>query len=249
MNTRSKVLVAALMASAVGIAATPSFAEPGDGMRKQTQQMAHRDDDRRGGDEHRRGGPGHHGAGDRDGHGPRGPGGPGGMGDGPRGGMPEILIERFDVNEDGTITAEEIATVNAERVGEYDTDGNGALSLEEFKALWADTMNLRIVRDFQQLDPDGDASVTLEEYSVRYDTMLERLDRNDDGAIDEAELAGPRGGPGGPGKGHGGPGMGKGPGPGNGPGMGNGPGDGMGKGPGNGPGKGPGPKEPAPQNG
>ena len=232
MNSRSKILVAALMASAVGIVATPSFADAGDGMRNQPQQMAFRgqgrDDDHRGGYAR---GPGHHGGGDwdRDEHGPRGPGGPGGMGDGLRGEMPEILVERFDVNKDGTITAEEIATVNAERVGKYDADGNGALSLAEFKALWADTMNLRIVRDFQQLDPDGDASVTLDEYSARFDRMMKNLDHNGDDVIDEAELAGPRGGPGGPGHGPHGPGMG--PGPDNGPGRGPGPDNAPGKGP------------------
>ncbi len=75
MKTRSKILVAALMASAVGVAAAPSFADSGNGMRKQPQQMAFRGH----GDDDRRGGPGHHGGDwDGDGHGPRGPGGPGG---------------------------------------------------------------------------------------------------------------------------------------------------------------------------
>jgi len=55
------------------------------------------------------------------------------------------------------------------------------------------------VREFQQLDPNGDASVTLEEYSDRFDRMMKNLDRNGDGVLDASELAGPRGGAGGPG--------------------------------------------------
>ena len=39
MKTPSKILVAALMASAVGVAAAPSFADSGDGMRNQQQRQ------------------------------------------------------------------------------------------------------------------------------------------------------------------------------------------------------------------
>lgn len=204
MKTRNKFLVAVLTASVAGAAiAAPAFAQSGEAV-AENKQVAFRGHDRdgerggygehrgpRGGKHAERGGPRGHG-------GPKGPraGGPGGPG-GP--GMAEFLIERFDVDEDGTITAAEIEAVNAERVGNYDTDGDNALTLEEFTALWTDTNKERIVREFQQLDPDGDASVTLEEYSERFDKMMSRLDRDDDGVIGEDELRGPRG----PGKGMG----------------------------------------------
>ena len=206
MKTRNKFLVAVLTASVAGASiAAPVFAQSSEGAAENVKQVAFRghdrDGERRGYGEHRgprggkyaeRGGPRGHG-----GHkGPRagGPGGPG---------MAEFLIERFDVNEDGTITAEEIASVNAERVGNYDANGDNALTLEEFTALWTDTNKERIVREFQRLDPNGDATITLEEYSERFDKMMSRLDRNDDGAIEEDEMRGPRGPGKGPGKGPG----------------------------------------------
>lgn len=203
MRTRTRIIVAALMATAVGVAAVPSFADDKSGA---PDQLAFY-------------GPGRDGDGPgwRDGHGPRGPrdggmharfahgpgmGGPGmgprgpgmgpGFGDGPRGGA-TFLVERFDVNKDGTITKDEIASVNTDRVKSYDRDGDGVLSLEEFTALWVDTNKERIVRDFQARDPDGDAKVTLDEYGAPFAKMLAMLDRNNDGSIDANELRGPRG--------------------------------------------------------
>lgn len=222
MKTRTRIIVAALMATAVGVAAVPSFADESGAPDQLAFYGPGRDRD---GD-----GPGW-----RDGHGPRGPrdggmharfaygpgmgmggpgmgpGGPGmgpGFGDGPRGGGMTLLVERFDVNKDGTITKDEIASVNTDRVKSYDKDGDGALSLEEFTALWVETNKERIVRDFQARDPDGDAKVTLDEYAAPFAKMLSMLDQNDDGSIDASELRGPRGdrgpgfgkrGPGGPG--------------------------------------------------
>ena len=221
MNTRTKILLAALMVTAVGVSAVPTFA---DSANRAAGQVAFNGPGR--------GGPGWHdgrgprgdrdgdaqafgwGRGDRDGHGmggPRGGGmsgfgmGPGGMGDGPRGGGMTGLVERFDANKDGTITKDEIATVNVDRVKAYDTDGDGALSLTEFTVLWTETNKERIVRDFQQRDPNGDAKVTLDEYSKPFDQMFAALDNNNDGSIDANELRAPRDGRG-PGFGKRGPG-------------------------------------------
>lgn len=206
MTTRTKILVAALMATVVGVAAVPSFADDNAGS---SMQLAFTGPGRDGG------GPGWH-----DGRGLRGPGmhagghgfggmggpgmgmggpgmgmgGPGGFGDGSRGGGMTGLVERFDANKDGTVTRDEIATVNADRVKTYDTDGDGALSLTEFTVLWTETNKERIVRDFQQRDPNGDAKVTLEEYGAPFAGMLAMLDQNKDGSIDSSELSGPRGG-------------------------------------------------------
>jgi Ca2+-binding EF-hand superfamily protein len=114
-------------------------------------------------------------------------GGPGGPG-------MEMLIERFDVNEDGSITREEVTAVTAEKMKTFDLNGDGALSLDEYKALWTDAMNEAIVRSFQFHDPDGDAKVTLEEYSDNFDKLFARFDRNGDGTIAADEFGPPRGG-------------------------------------------------------
>ena len=102
----------------------------------------------------------------------------------------------------------------------FDKDGDGALSLEEYKVLWADGVNRVIVRSFQAIDPDGDAKVTKDEYSGGVDKLFARFDRNGDGTIAADEFGPPLrrrpagrpvrawvpGGPGkGPGVGPGGP--------------------------------------------
>ena len=222
MKTTPRLVLAALVGTALGTAAIPALADSGE--RGEHQRLAHYDGDRgdrgpgmRGGPHgpgrggppgmaHFQGRPGAPGA--RFGGPMAGPGGPGAPG-------AAMVIERFDVNGDGQITREEVTTVTAEKLKAFDADGDGALSLDEYKALWTDAMNRAIVRSFQFHDPDGDAKVTLDEYSDSFDRMFGRFDRNSDGVIAADEFGPGRGdrpdgpprmGPGGPGKGPGGPG-------------------------------------------
>ena len=90
-----------------------------------------------------------------------------------------------------------------------------SLSLDEYRALWIESMKEPIVRSFQSYDKDGDAKVTIAEFSERLDDLVQRLDHNHDGKIDAQRARRPcrpegPGGPGGPrGFGaHGGPGFG-----------------------------------------
>ena len=50
------------------------------------------------------------------------------------------LIDQFDTNKDGKLTQAEIDAARQERLAEFDADKNGALSLEEYQALWLDAM-------------------------------------------------------------------------------------------------------------
>ncbi|MCB1500963.1 MAG: EF-hand domain-containing protein [Bauldia sp.] len=231
MKIMNRMMLAAMVSTSLGLVAMPALADPGDG---NGRQFAHFDGGRgmRGGPH----GPGR-GDGDHDGS-PRfqggpgmgrhggpmgGPGGPGGS-DGPGGAM---LIERFDANGDGSITLEEVLEVSAEKVKTFDADGDGALSLEEYKALWTDAMNEQIVRSFQFHDPDGDAKVTLDEYTQSFEKMFARIDRDGDGSFAPGDFGPPGDRPDGPprkGPGPGGPGQGMGPGGKGGPQMGPGPG-------------------------
>lgn len=109
-------------------------------------------------------------------------GGPGGGRHGQR------MIEQFDVDQDGTVTQVEIDQVRQERLAAFDQDNDGSLTLEEYQALWLDAMHARMVDRFQELDEDGDAIVTVEEFVAPFDSMVERMDRNGDGAISKDDM-------------------------------------------------------------
>lgn len=93
------------------------------------------------------------------------------------------LLELYDMDGDDRVTQDEIDKVRADRLAEFDSDGNGVLSLQEYEALWLDAMRERMVDRFQSHDDDGDGQVTVEEFSKRTARLVMRRDRNEDGAI------------------------------------------------------------------
>ncbi len=98
-------------------------------------------------------------------------------------GMGRWFMKRYDANKDGKVTQEEVDTNRTERHGKYDANGDGKLSLKEFEGLWLEAFRKRMVRAFQQFDEDGDAVVTLDEYKMPLANVVERRDRDGDGAI------------------------------------------------------------------
>eukprot|EP00903_Cladosiphon_okamuranus_P001795 g1793.t1 len=172
MKPFKKIAIAALAASVAGTALTaglPALAQDtaaaGDGGKQmqqtEGQRMAHK---------------GAH-KGERGGR---------GWGRGHRGGeqRAERLFERFDVNKDGVITQAEIEEVRAQDFAAADTDGNGEISLEEFKAAFMERSNDRMVRAFQFLDSDGDGTVTQAEVDAVANRMFNRLDRDGNGVVE-----------------------------------------------------------------
>lgn len=100
--------------------------------------------------------------------------GPGGMGSA---GMMNLL----DEDGDGDVTPEEARAVLEGLLAEYDADGDGTLSIDEFETLHSALVRSTMVDRFQHLDADGDGEVTAEEITAPADRM-ERMRANRAGA-------------------------------------------------------------------
>ena len=94
-----------------------------------------------------------------------------------------FLFEQYDANQDGRLTQAEIDQVRQSRLAEFDRDGDGKLTLEEYQALWMAAMRERMVDRFQSHDDDGDGLVTVEEFTEPFDRVIVRFDRNGDGEL------------------------------------------------------------------
>ena len=107
----------------------------------------------------------------------------------------EELFKRFDANQDGKITQEELEQFGQNRFAEHDTDNDGLISRDEAKAAMLDRLETKVDRMFERLDKDDDGFISAEERPDRREKMAKimmiRLDDNEDGAIslEEAKAA------------------------------------------------------------
>jgi Ca2+-binding EF-hand superfamily protein len=100
----------------------------------------------------------------------------------------EQLFESFDANSDGKLTQAEVDQTRQERFTQFDADKDGKLNLQEYQALWSDAMRSRMVDRFQNLDDDGDAAVTSEEFLAPFSKVVSRKDRDDNGELTRDEM-------------------------------------------------------------
>jgi Ca2+-binding EF-hand superfamily protein len=98
------------------------------------------------------------------------------------------MLRQFDADGDGRLTQAEIDTARTERFAKYDGNGDGALSLEEFSGLFQEVSRPMMVRAYQKLDPNGDASVTADEFDRPFSNLVERHDRDGDGALSPSDM-------------------------------------------------------------
>jgi Ca2+-binding EF-hand superfamily protein len=129
----------------------------------------------------------------------------GGMG--PRGEGPNLMFQRADKDNSGTVTLEEFAAMSPLSFTDADADGDGNINADELAAqLEREMLRRRAERMIERFDADNDGQVSLAELENRRNQMFARMDIDGSGAIEQDELRGMRG------QGHGDRGEGRGPG-------------------------------------
>ena len=112
---------------------------------------------------------------------------------GDQGAMQTMVIERFeamDQNKDGKVTQAEIFSSRKDEFAAADTNGDGALSVEEMAARHEKIRARMAERRLQFMDTDGDGAVSAEEFARARHPIMMRLDRDGDGAFSREEIDG-----------------------------------------------------------
>ena len=106
-----------------------------------------------------------------------------------RGGMRMLgaAMSRIDADNSGSITQDEIDTFRGALVAGADASGDGAITLDEFTAIYLELSRDRMVDRFQDLDADGDGTITGAEMDARFGGIVDRMDRNGDGELSRAD--------------------------------------------------------------
>ncbi len=77
--------------------------------------------------------------------------------------MRGAMMQMLDADGDGQVTPQEMREGMQAKLTEYDSDGDGTLSITEFETLHSAMIRETMVDRFQHLDADGDGAITSEE--------------------------------------------------------------------------------------
>ena len=99
-------------------------------------------------------------------------------------------FEQLDADGDGALTQAEIAAMGQKRFDEADANGDGLLTAEEMTAKAQERMAKRTEAMIERFDKNDDGALSVEEMPQRPGPhkLLEKADTNGDGSISKAEF-------------------------------------------------------------
>lgn len=119
----------------------------------------------------------------------------GGRRHGGRGGRRAMMqmLRQADTDNDNALTQAELDAFVQSKVQAADANDDGDITLAEFETIWGEMTRRFMVDAFQRLDDDGSGTITAAERTERFGNVVSRLDRNDDGKLDRADMRGRKG--------------------------------------------------------
>ena len=85
-------------------------------------------------------------------------------------------------------TLDEVLGERAKQFKKFDKNADGVLDLAEYKALWVEAMNERMVKGFQRHDSDGDGKISEQDFSKKITHMMMWMDKNGDCKVDRDDF-------------------------------------------------------------
>ncbi|MCK5720173.1 MAG: EF-hand domain-containing protein [Thiomargarita sp.] len=93
------------------------------------------------------------------------------------------LMERFDIDQDGNITLDEVQTVRTDHFTQMDVDKNGLVSVEEL-----DNFKAKMMEQYRNNNPQANGKRAGNRDCSKRGNQIERLDNNEDGQISLEEF-------------------------------------------------------------
>lgn len=102
-----------------------------------------------------------------------------------------MMFEELDTDGNKAISRDEFVTHSADKFKKADTDGNGSISTAEFNAFMDEERKRRrqMMQDrmFKKMDANGDGQISREEMEAHAAKKFDRMDRNSDGQLNDQD--------------------------------------------------------------